>query len=114
AIGMTGAYCGPEQMRDNTTAMWRDTPSKHLMKLVDITEVSKIAKERGAKVVVDNTFASPYGQQPLMMGADFVVHSSTKYLGGHSDAVGGVLITSDDAAYEKLKYLQNAVRAVPG
>jgi cystathionine beta-lyase/cystathionine gamma-synthase len=63
---------------------------------------------------VDNTFASPYGQLPLKLGADIVVHSSTKYLGGHSDAVGGLIVTSDDAAYEKLKYLQNAIGAVPG
>jgi cystathionine gamma-synthase len=103
-----------EHMRDNTKAVWIETPSNPLMKLVDIGEVSRIAKERGAKVIVDNTFASPYGQQPLMMGADIVVHSSTKYLGGHSDAVGGLIVTSEDADYEKLKFLQNAVGAVPG
>lgn len=113
-IDMSDPSCVREQMRDNTKALWIETPSNPLMKLVDLTEVSKIAKERGAKVIVDNTFASPYGQQPLMMGADIVVHSSTKYLGGHSDAVGGLLVTSDDADYEKLKYLQNAVGAVPG
>jgi len=101
-------------MRDNTRAVWVETPSNPLLKLVDLTEVSAVAKERGAKVIVDNTFASPYGQQPLKMGADIVVHSSTKYLGGHSDAVGGLLVTSDDADYEKLAYLQNAVGAVPG
>jgi cystathionine beta-lyase/cystathionine gamma-synthase len=84
------------------------------MKLIDITAVAAIAKEHGAKTIVDNTFASPYGQQPLTMGADIVVHSSTKYLGGHSDAVGGVVVLSDDADYEKLKFLQNAVGAVPG
>jgi cystathionine gamma-synthase len=84
------------------------------MKLVDIAEVSAIAKERGARVVVDNTFASPYSQQPLKLGADIVVHSTTKYLGGHSDAVGGLIVTSDDAINEKLAYLQNAVGAVPG
>jgi cystathionine beta-lyase/cystathionine gamma-synthase len=84
------------------------------MKLVDLAAVSAIARERGAKVIVDNTFATPYGQQPLLMGADIVVHSSTKYLGGHSDAVGGLIVTSDDAVYEKLKFLQNAVGAVPG
>src|SRR5947207_2942463 len=113
-MDMTDPASVREQMRENTKAVWIETPSNPLMKLVDITEVSKIAKEHGAKVIVDNTFASPYGQQPLMMGADIVVHSSTKYLGGHSDAVGGVIVISDDAAYEKLKYLQNAVGAVPG
>ena len=113
-IDMTDTAYVREQMRDNTKAVWIETPSNPLMKLIDITEVSAIARERGAKVVVDNTFASPYGQQPLTMGADIIVHSSTKYLGGHSDAVGGVVVVSDDALYEKLKYLQNAVGAVPG
>ncbi len=113
-IDMTDTAYVREQMRDNTKAVWIETPSNPLMKLIDIIEVSAIARERGAKVVVDNTFASPYGQQPLTMGADIIVHSSTKYLGGHSDAVGGVVVVSDDAVYEKLKYLQNAVGAVPG
>ncbi len=113
-VDMTDPASVCDHMRDNTKAVWIETPSNPLMKLIDITEVSKIAKQRGAKVIVDNTFASPYGQQPLLMGADISVHSSTKYLGGHSDAVGGVLVTSDDDAYEKLKYLQNAVGAVPG
>jgi cystathionine beta-lyase/cystathionine gamma-synthase len=113
-IDMTEPEDVRKQMRDNTRAVWIETPSNPLMKLVDIAAVSAIAKEAGAKVIVDNTFASPYGQQPLLMGADIIVHSSTKYLGGHSDAVGGVVVTSDDEVYEKLKYLQNAVGAVPG
>lgn len=108
----------PESVRchtkENTKGVWIETPSNPLMKLVDLKAVSTIAKEHGAKVVVDNTFASPYGQQPLKLGADIVVHSSTKYLGGHSDAVGGLIVLSDDADYERLKYLQNAVGAVPG
>jgi len=103
-----------EHLQDNTKAVWIETPSNPLMKLVDIAAVSAIAKERGIKVVVDNTFASPYGQQPITLGADIVVHSTTKYLGGHSDVVGGVLVTSDDEAHEQLKYLQNAIGAVPG
>ncbi len=101
-------------IRENTKAVWIETPSNPLMKLIDLKAVSAVAHERGAMVIVDNTFASPFGQQPLKLGADIVVHSSTKYLGGHSDAVGGLVVTSDDAAYEKLKYLQNAVGAVPG
>jgi cystathionine beta-lyase/cystathionine gamma-synthase len=113
-IDMTDSARVREAMRDNTKGVWLETPSNPLMKLMDIAEISSIARECGAKVIVDNTFASPYGQQPLTMGANIVVHSSTKYLGGHSDAVGGVLVTSDDADYEKLKYLQNAVGAVPG
>jgi cystathionine gamma-synthase len=94
--------------------VWIETPSNPLMKLIDIAAVSGIAHESGAKVVVDNTFASPYGQRPLSFGADMVVHSSTKYLGGHSDAVGGLVVTNDEEDYEKLKFLQNAVGAVPG
>src|SRR5207253_4600245 len=113
-IDMTDPSNVRQQMRDNTKAVWVETPSNPLMKLIDIAEVSSIAKERGARVVVDNTFASPYSQQPLRLGADIVVHSTTKYLAGHSDAVGGLIVTSDDQAYEKLKYLQNAVGAVPG
>ena len=103
-----------KEMRDNTKAVWIETPSNPLMKLIDIAEVSAIAKERGARVIVDNTFASPYSQQPLTLGADIVVHSTTKYLGGHSDAVGGLVVLNDDEMYEKLAFLQNAVGAVPG
>ncbi|MDQ3705567.1 MAG: cystathionine gamma-synthase [Chloroflexota bacterium] len=113
-IDMTDPESVREHMRDNTKAVWIETPSNPMMKLIDLTAVAAIAKERGAKTIVDNTFASPYGQQPLMMGVDIVVHSSTKYLGGHSDAVGGVVVTSDDEVNEKLRFLQNAVGAVPG
>ena len=113
-IDMTDANCVREHIREETRAVWLETPSNPLMKLIDITAVSAIAREHALKVIIDNTFASPYGQQPLTMGADIVVHSSTKYLGGHSDAVGGLVVLSDDADYEKLKYLQNAVGAVPG
>jgi cystathionine beta-lyase/cystathionine gamma-synthase len=113
-VDMTDPEIMRGHMRDNTRAVWIETPSNPLMKLIDIAEVSAIARERGAKVIVDNTFASPYSQQPLTLGADIVVHSTTKYLGGHSDAIGGLVVTSDDADYEKLKYLQNAVGAVPG
>ena len=113
-IDMTDPASVSEHLRDNTRAVWLETPSNPLMKLIDIAAVSAIAKERGIKVIVDNTFASPYGQQPLKLGADIVVHSTTKYLGGHSDVVGGLVVTSDEVDYEKLKYLQNAVGAVPG
>lgn len=113
-IDMTDPESVRKDITGSTRAIWIETPSNPLMKLIDIGAVSSIAKEHGLRVVVDNTFASPYGQQPLNMGADIIVHSSTKYLGGHSDAVGGVVVTSDDAVYEKLKFLQNAVGAVPG
>ena len=100
--------------KDNTKGVWLETPTNPLLKLIDIAEVSGMAKSHGARVIVDNTFASPYSQQPLTMGADIVVHSTTKYLGGHSDAVGGLVVVSDDEIYERLKYLQNAIGAVPG
>ncbi|HUS14218.1 MAG TPA: PLP-dependent transferase, partial [Chloroflexia bacterium] len=98
----------------NTRAAWLETPSNPLLKLIDIAAVSARVHARGGRVIVDNTFASPFGQQPLRLGADLVVHSTTKYLGGHSDVVGGAILTSDTAWYEKLKYLQNAVGATPG
>ena len=113
-VDMTDAGSVREHVHASTKAIWIETPSNPLMKLVDIAAVSAIARERGVKVIVDNTFASPYGQQPLTLGADVVVHSTTKYLGGHSDVVGGVLVLSDDEMYERLKFLQNAVGAVPG
>lgn len=97
-----------------TRAVWIETPSNPLMKLIDIAAVAERAHSRGGRVIADNTFASPYGQQPLALGADVVVHSTTKYVGGHSDVVGGILVLNDEAWYERLKYLQNAVGAVPG
>jgi cystathionine beta-lyase/cystathionine gamma-synthase len=113
-IDMTDPNSVRDHIKPNTRAIWIETPSNPLLKLIDIRAVSDIAKERDLKVIVDNTFASPYGQQPLTMGAHIVVHSTTKYLGGHSDAVGGLVVTSDDAVNERLRYLQNAVGAVPG
>lgn len=113
-IDMTDCSGVAGHLRENTKAIWIETPSNPLMKLVDIGGVSSLAKERGLKVIVDNTFASPYGQQPLTMGADIVVHSTTKYLGGHSDTIGGLIVTSDDEIHERLRYLQNAIGAVPG
>ena len=83
------------------------------MKLIDIAALAEIAHKRGVLLVVDNTFASPYFQQPLNLGADLVVHSTTKYIGGHSDVVGGAVVTSNEEIYEKLKFYQNAAGAVP-
>jgi cystathionine gamma-synthase len=94
--------------------VWVETPTNPLLKIVDIAAVAERAHSVGAVVVVDNTFASPYLQQPLMLGADIVVHSTTKYVGGHSDAVGGMVVTSDDARAAALTFLQNAVGSVPG
>lgn len=100
--------------RANTRLVWLETPTNPLLKVIDISAVSSIAHERGALVGVDNTFATPFLQRPLELGADIVMHSTTKYLGGHSDVVGGALVTSHQELYERLKFLQNAAGAVPG
>lgn len=101
-------------IRPETRMIWLETPTNPLLKLADIKAISDLARERGVLTVVDNTFASPYGQQPLALGADIAMHSTTKYIGGHSDVVGGALMLSDDQLYERLKFLQNAAGAVAG
>ncbi len=101
-------------LRPETRLVWLETPTNPLLKVADIAAVSELAHDHGAQVAVDNTFASPFLQQPLALGADFVVHSTTKYLGGHSDVVGGAILTDDGDACQRLKFLQNAVGAVPG
>ncbi|HRF48637.1 MAG TPA: cystathionine gamma-synthase [Anaerolineales bacterium] len=103
-------------LRPNTRFVWIETPTNPRLKVVDIAAVAEIAHTQNPeiRVVVDNTFATPYLHQPLTLGADVVVHSTTKYLGGHSDVVGGAIQTSDTALFEKLKFLQNAAGAVPG
>jgi CBS domain-containing protein len=93
--------------------VWVETPTNPLLKIVDIAMVAERAHAAGAAVVVDSTFASPYLQTPLALGADVVVHSTTKYIGGHSDVVGGVAVTDDDGRAEQLRFLQNAIGAVP-
>jgi len=97
----------------STRLVWLESPSNPLLRIVDIDAVSEIAHGHDAKVCVDNTFATPYLQQPLHLGADVVVHSATKYIGGHSDVVGGALMTSDDELEKSLRFHQNAVGAVP-
>ncbi len=99
-------------VKPNTKLFWLETPTNPLLKLIDIAAICAI-RVPGQLVAVDNTFASPYFQQPLALGADIVVHSTTKYIGGHSDAVGGIAITSDPAIHETLKFHQNAVGGVP-
>jgi cystathionine gamma-synthase len=94
--------------------VWLETPSNPLLKIVDIAAIAERAHAAGAVVVVDNTFASPYLQQPLSLGADIVVHSTTKYIGGHSDAVGGAAITNDPETAQRLHFVQNSMGAVPG
>ncbi|MFI1471952.1 cystathionine gamma-synthase [Streptomyces wuyuanensis] len=101
-------------LTDRTKVIWVETPSNPLLGITDIAAVADIARSAGAKLVVDNTFASPYLQQPLALGADMVVHSLTKYMGGHSDVVGGALVTADTGLGEELAYHQNAMGAVAG
>ena len=101
-------------LRHRTKLIHLETPTNPMMRITDLRAVAAIGHELGIPVVVDNTFASPYLQQPIRLGAHFVVHSLTKYLGGHSDLVGGAVVTTDDEAYNRLKFLQNAVGAVPG
>lgn len=100
-------------IRPNTKMMWLETPTNPLLRLVDIQAIAEIAHRRNLLVVVDNTFASPYFQQPLKLGADIVVHSTTKYLNGHSDVIGGALVLNDEEAYEAIKFYQNAAGGVP-
>jgi cystathionine gamma-synthase len=101
-------------IRPTTRVIWTETPTNPLLNLADITLTAEVAHDAGALLVVDNTFASPYLQQPLTLGADVVVHSTTKYLGGHSDVVGGALVTADAELGERLAFNQNAMGAVAG
>ncbi|MFB7029805.1 MULTISPECIES: cystathionine gamma-synthase [unclassified Streptomyces] len=103
-----------DAINDRTKLIWVETPSNPLLGITDIEAVAGVARQAGVKLVVDNTFASPYLQQPLALGADIVVHSLTKYMGGHSDVVGGALVTADAALGEELAYHQNAMGAVAG
>lgn len=103
-----------EHLRPSTKLVWIESPTNPLLKVIDIAAVSALARAHGARTVVDNTFLSPALQNPLALGADVVVHSLTKYINGHSDVVMGALILDDDALAERLRYLQNAMGAVPG
>ncbi len=98
----------------NTKLIWIETPSNPMLNIIDIEAVVKIAKANGLKVCVDNTFASPYLQQPMRLGADIVVHSATKYINGHSDVIMGAVLCDDEEIHERLCFYQNAVGAVPG
>lgn len=113
-VDMTDLEATRMALRPNTRMIWIETPTNPLLKIIDIEAVARIGHQHGAMIGVDNTFASPYLQQPLELGADVLVHSTTKYLGGHSDIIGGAIVTSDTGLYQDLKFLQNAVGAVPG
>ena len=115
AVDLTDLDALRKAMREETRMVWVETPTNPLLKVVDVAAVSEVAHEgRDVRVVVDNTFASPYLQNPLALGADIAMHSTTKYIGGHSDVVGGALCLDDDETYERLKFLQNSIGAVPG
>ncbi|MGH3861402.1 cystathionine gamma-synthase [Actinokineospora sp.] len=101
-------------IRPETKLIWCETPSNPLLGIADLTALAELAHTAGAQLVVDNTFATPYLQRPLELGADVVVHSTTKYLGGHSDVVGGAVITNSDELREQLFFLRNSAGAVPG
>jgi cystathionine gamma-synthase len=101
-------------LRPTTRVVWCETPTNPLLGIADIAALADVTRTAGVRLVVDNTFASPYLQQPLALGADVVLHSTTKYVGGHSDVVGGALVTGDDELADALRFTQNAVGSVPG
>ncbi|MEM8771508.1 MAG: cystathionine gamma-synthase [Pseudomonadota bacterium] len=113
-VDMTDPSNLEDAITDQTKLIWIETPTNPLLKIVDIEAVAAIAKKRGLLVGCDNTFASPYCQRPLDFGADIVMHSATKYLGGHSDVIGGVLVVKDKDLGERLAFLQNSVGAIQG
>lgn len=113
-VGAADVASYEKAIRPNTRMIWLETPTNPLLSLTDIKAVVEIAHSRNLLVVVDNTFATPYLQQPLELGADIVVHSTTKYINGHSDVVGGAVITNNDELYESIKFYQNAAGGVPG
>jgi cystathionine gamma-synthase len=113
SVDLTDATATSNEWPEGASLVWIETPTNPALGIVDIAAVARIAHARGARVVVDNTFATPYLQQPLALGADAVVHSTTKYLGGHSDVVGGFVATSDDELASGIGFVQNAAGAVP-
>lgn len=119
--GITTTYADVDQLssfqraiRKNTKLIWFETPTNPLLKIVDIKKVSAIARGKKILVAIDNTFASPYFQKPLLLGADIVVHSTTKYIAGHSDIIGGAVVLNDELVYKQIKFYQNAAGGVPG
>ncbi len=111
-VDMRDAEAVEQSITERTALVWAETPTNPLMKLCDIKQISNICRKRGVLLVVDNTFMTPCFQKPLNLGADIVVHSTTKYLNGHSDSVGGAVMLSDAEVYEKLKFNQNAIGAI--
>ncbi|MCG9478707.1 MAG: cystathionine gamma-synthase [Actinomycetia bacterium] len=119
--GLKASYANVDDMgsfkkalKKNTRLIWVETPTNPLLKIVDLCKLSTLARDKKIMLAVDNTFATPYFQKPLALGADIVVHSTTKYLSGHSDIVGGAVVTSDRGIHNRLKFYQNAAGAIPG
>src|SRR5262245_17781275 len=108
-----GAAAVEAAIRPSTVLVWVETPTNPMLKLVDLAAVAEVCKRKGVLLAVDNTFMTPYNQRPLALGADLVVHSTTKYLNGHSDVVGGAVVVDTDELRQRLAFLQNAVGAVP-
>ena len=113
-VNLGDAAAATAAIKPNTRLIWIETPTNPLLRLVDIEAIAKIGRQRGILVAVDNTFATPWVQRPLELGADIAMHSATKFLNGHSDMVGGIAVVRDDALAERLGFLQNAVGAVSG
>ncbi|PHI20458.1 cystathionine gamma-synthase [Lewinellaceae bacterium SD302] len=113
-VSMNDPAAVAEHFTEATKLLWIETPTNPMLNIVDVAALTGVAKSKGILSCVDNTFASPYLQQPIALGADLVLHSATKYLNGHSDVVMGCVITSNEEVYQQLHYLQNAVGAVPG
>jgi cystathionine gamma-lyase len=119
-LGLEFSYVGWEtaefekEIRPNTKLFWIESPTNPLIRLIDIKAVAEIAQRSNIRVVMDNTFATPYFQQPLILGADLVIHSTTKYIGGHSDLIGGAVIVNNEEWHNKIKFYQNSIGAIPG
>jgi cystathionine beta-lyase/cystathionine gamma-synthase len=113
-VGMNQISAFESEITPETKLIWIETPTNPMLNIVDIQAICEVAEKRGILTCVDNTFASPYLQNPLDLGADLVLHSATKYIGGHSDVVHGAVVTNDETLAQRLKFLQNAVGAVPG
>jgi len=113
-IDLTNTQTLENHIKDNTKVIWLESPSNPLLKITDIESITRIAKNKNILTVIDNTFATPFFQKPLNLGVDIVVHSTTKYLNGHSDIIGGAVVTNDRELYDKVLFIQNAAGSVPG
>jgi cystathionine gamma-lyase len=113
-VDLTDLAATEAAFRDNTELVWIETPSNPLLKIVDIEAVVDLSRKHGAMVVVDNTFATPYLQRPIELGCDIAMHSATKFINGHSDMIGGIVVTGGESISEQLAYLQNSIGSVAG